>query len=62
MPDRLSVYRRRTRLSRRSLEAQEQWTIHPGDEYALDAIRKLAGIAVQAMEIHGIVLREPFEI
>ncbi len=43
-------------------KAYEQWANHPGDEYTLDVIRELAGIAVHAMEIHGILLREPFEI
>lgn len=42
-------------------KAYEQWIIHPGDEYAIDVIRKLAGIAVSAMEKHGTILREPFE-
>ncbi len=34
---------------------------HSSDEYALNTIRKLAGIAVRAMEEHGVTLREPFE-
>lgn len=42
-------------------KAHEQWTTHPGSEYAVDVIRKLAGIAVHAMEEHGIILRTPFE-
>lgn len=42
--------------------AYEQWANHPDDEYALDVVRELAAIAVYAMEIHGVLLREPFEI
>ena len=43
-------------------KAYEQWASRPDDEYTLDVIRELAGIAVYAMEIHGVLLREPFEI
>ena len=33
--------------------AEEAWTNNPGDEAALDQIRKIAGIAVHCMEDHG---------
>lgn len=36
-------------------------THYSSDEYALNTVRKLAGIAVRAMSEHGIILREPFE-
>lgn len=41
--------------------AIDGWTENPGDDVALDNIRKLAGIAVHCMEDHGIVPRTPFE-
>lgn len=31
----------------------EAWTLNAGDEQALDVMRKIAGIAVHAMEDHG---------
>ena len=31
----------------------EAWTMNPGDEQALDVIRKIGGIAVHCMEDHG---------
>lgn len=42
-------------------KAHEQWTIHPGDEYCLDVVRKLAAITVHCMEDHGLIFREPFQ-
>jgi len=33
------------------------WTENPGDTQAMDVMRKIAGIAVRAMEEHGIVWR-----
>lgn len=43
-------------------QAVERRITNPhSDEYALNTIRKLAGIAVRAMEEHGVILREPFE-
>ena len=34
------------------------WTDNPGNEQALDVMRKIAGIAVHCMEDHGIVQRK----
>lgn len=31
----------------------EAWTMNPGDDQALDVMRKVAGIAVHCMEDHG---------
>jgi hypothetical protein len=31
----------------------EAWTVNPGDEQALDVMRKIGGIAVHCMEDHG---------
>jgi hypothetical protein len=42
-------------------KAIEMWTTNAGDEYAVDVVRKLAGIAVHAMERHGVNPREPFD-
>jgi len=39
-------------------QAIAAWTTNPGDEQALDVIRKLAGIAVHCMEDHGAPKRE----
>lgn len=36
-----------------SQKADEAYSGSPGDEAALHVIRKIAGIAVQAMEVHG---------
>lgn len=36
-----------------STKALIAWTDNPGDEAALDVIRKIAGICVRAMEKHG---------
>lgn len=33
--------------------AFDAWTMNPGDQQALDNIRKIGGICVQAMEKHG---------
>jgi len=33
--------------------AHDAWTYNKGDDDALDVIRKIAGIAVRAMEVHG---------
>lgn len=41
--------------------ALDGWTENPGDDVAIDNIRKLAAIAVRCMESHGIVPRTPFE-
>jgi hypothetical protein len=35
----------------------ETWTVYPGDEQALDVMRKIAGIAVHCMEDHGSIPR-----
>lgn len=42
--------------------ADVAWSDNPGDEMALDVIRKLAGIAVRCLENHGCPLREPFDV
>lgn len=34
-------------------KAAEAWVMNPGDQSALDVVRKLAGIAVHCMEDHG---------
>ena len=34
-------------------KAAEAWVMNPGDQPALDVVRKLAGIAVHCMEDHG---------
>lgn len=39
-------------------QATERWTVNPGDEYALDVMRKIAGIAVHCLEDCGVTLRE----
>lgn len=39
-------------------QATERWTTHPGDEYALDVLRKVAGIAVHCLEDCGVTFRE----
>lgn len=39
-------------------EAHTDWVTKPGDEYCLNVVRKLAAIAVHAMEEHGVVLPE----
>lgn len=39
-------------------EATKAWVMNPGDEQALDVIRKIAGISVHCMEDHGVVQRE----
>lgn len=39
-------------------EAQVLWAKNPGDVQALDIMRKVAAIAVRAMEEHGVVCRE----
>jgi len=39
-------------------KAQEAWTGRAGDEGALDVLRKVAGIAVRCMEVHGVAARE----
>ena len=31
----------------------DAWTLNPGDEQALEVMRKIAGIAVHCMEDHG---------
>lgn len=41
--------------------AIDGWTENPGDDVALDNIRKLAGIAVHAMEDHGAPIRPKFD-
>lgn len=33
------------------------WTLYAGDYRALDAMRKIAGIAVHCMEDHGVIPR-----
>lgn len=38
--------------------AKIAWTDNPGDEQALDVVRKIAGIAVHCMEDHGAPRRE----
>jgi len=38
-------------------KAVEAWTVNEGDKAALDVIRKIAAIAVRAMELHGVVER-----
>lgn len=40
--------------------AMNGWTENPGCYFALDNIRKLAGIAVHCMEDHGAIPQEPF--
>lgn len=42
-----------TLLRAYSAKADSAWTDNPGDEKALHVIRKIAGIAVYCMEIHG---------
>lgn len=37
------------------------WTLNAGDEKALDIMRKIAGIAVHCMEVHGAPKREPIQ-
>lgn len=34
-------------------KATEAWVMNPGDQEALDVVRKLGGIAVHCMEDHG---------
>lgn len=34
-------------------ELVRQWTLNPGNEQALDVMRKIGGIAVHCMEDHG---------
>lgn len=38
-------------------ELDEAWTLNPGDEAALNTMRKIAGISVRCMEDHGVVDR-----
>ena len=35
----------------------EAWTANPGDQAALDVVRKIGGIAVNCMEQHGAIKR-----
>ena len=39
-------------------ELLEAWTKNNGDEAALHTMRKIAGIAVHCMEVHGAPMRE----
>ena len=40
-------------------DATKAWTLNPGDEMAIEVVRKIAGIAVHCMEDHGAKKREP---
>lgn len=42
-----------TMLRRYMQQADERWCDNPGDDQALDTVRKIAGIAVHCMEDHG---------
>jgi len=42
-----------TMLSHYTNKAVEEWTLNPGDDAALNIMRKIAGIAVHCMEDHG---------
>lgn len=41
-------------------KADQAWTDNPGTDAAMNVIRKIAGIAVRAMEEHGAPRREGF--
>jgi hypothetical protein len=42
-------------------EMVKQWTMNPGNEEALNVMRKIAGIAVHCMEDHGAPPRKGYE-
>lgn len=46
-----------TMMSHYQAELARDYTLKPGDEYALDVIRKIAGTAVHCMEDHGALPR-----
>ena len=47
-----------TMLSHYQQKLIQAWTLSPGNDQALDVMRKIAGIAVHCMEDHGSVKRE----
>lgn len=40
-------------------KAEDAWTFNPGDEASLDVLRKIAGIAIRALETYGCPRRQP---
>ena len=46
-----------TMMQHYQAEMVSDWTRHPGDDMALEVMRKIAGIAVRCMEEHGVALR-----
>jgi hypothetical protein len=42
-----------TMLQHYQSELVKAWTLNPGDQAALNVVRKIAGIAVRCMEDHG---------
>jgi hypothetical protein len=46
-----------TMLTNYHMELVQAWTKNPGNLQALDAMRKIAGIAVHCMEDHGVIYR-----
>jgi hypothetical protein len=42
-----------TMLSHYQGKLVDAWVLHPGDDDALDVMRKIAAITVHCMEIHG---------